>query len=471
MKKITILFTIIVLAISSNLFAQRKTDIDGGKDYPLVTRFEGSVIEFCKEVKWDDYQIPVNFDEGFLEWEEPAKLEGKLFRNQYSVSSDNNPSYVLKVLKSTLEKSGFEIVFAKNNKEMGLKIDAFTGTYYRKLGNTKCGYAYKVTGSDQSYIVAKTKKDGKDIYVSIYISGFSNITLITQTVIEAESFTQKKVIATVFKDSRVGYDDKMGFGEFTVCTSKSPEGKVTTKKVEGYIRHRFCYAPGGRSSLEIVKNYEEAILKNGGKVLVSSKGKGECFDAFMKRGHPDHGLTNYEYLQFGRYANYYFSGKVSLDRVDYYVIVVTSNIEGKLVFTLITIETKPMERGMVSVDNLNNGISTDGHIAVYDIHFETGEYVVMEESIYTLNSIAEYLNANKDKKFFIVGHTDNVGDFSSNMTLSENRAKAIMDELVTKCNVDANQLESYGAASLSPVTSNSTDEGKAKNRRVEIVEQ
>jgi len=57
------------------------------------------------------------------------------------------------------------------------------------------------------------------------------------------------------------------------------------------------------------------------------------------------------------------------------------------------------------------------------------------------------------------------------MTLSENRAKAVMNELTTKYGVNTGQLKAYGVANLSPVTSNSTDKGKARNRRVEIVEQ
>ncbi|RLD84642.1 MAG: cell envelope biogenesis protein OmpA, partial [Bacteroidetes bacterium] len=85
--------------------------------------------------------------------------------------------------------------------------------------------------------------------------------------------------------------------------------------------------------------------------------------------------------------------------------------------------------------------------------------------------IARYIKQHLDKKFFIVGHTDNVGDFDANMTLSENRAKAVTNELVSKYGVDAGQLKSYGVANLVPITSNSTDKGKARNRRVEIVEQ
>ena len=70
-----------------------------------------------------------------------------------------------------------------------------------------------------------------------------------------------------------------------------------------------------------------------------------------------------------------------------------------------------------------------------------------------------------------MGHTDNTGEFSANMNLSEDRAKSVVTELTTKYNVKAEQLTAYGVSSLVPVTSNMTAEGKAKNRRVEIVEQ
>jgi len=103
--------------------------------------------------------------------------------------------------------------------------------------------------------------------------------------------------------------------------------------------------------------------------------------------------------------------------------------------------------------------------------FDTGEATIKSESEPALKNIAEYLKANPDNKFFIVGHTDNVGDFDNNMSLSENRAKAVMDKMVSGYGVDAGQLKAYGVSSLSPVASNLTEEGRAKNRRVEIVEE
>ncbi len=126
---------------------------------------------------------------------------------------------------------------------------------------------------------------------------------------------------------------------------------------------------------------------------------------------------------------------------------------------------------MVTVKNMEEGISKNGHIAVYDIHFDTGKSSIKPESADALKNIADYLNAHKDKKFIIVGHTDNTGDFEANLKLSLERAQSVVNELISKYTVKSEQLKVYGDGQTAPVTSNSTEEGKAKNRRVEIVEQ
>jgi len=88
-----------------------------------------------------------------------------------------------------------------------------------------------------------------------------------------------------------------------------------------------------------------------------------------------------------------------------------------------------------------------------------------------LAEIAKLLQNNNTLKLYVVGHTDNVGTFESNMTLSKARADAVVRELVTKYSIAADRLKAYGVSSLSPVASNKTEDGKAKNKRVELVEQ
>lgn len=450
---------------------QTKKDELDEKDYPLVTRVEGSVIKYHKETKWDEYKLPISFNDNYLNWEAPAKLEGKIIRIQYSISPDNNPAYLLKVYKSSLVKDGFEIIMAKNKSDIAMSSSSFSSKYYSSLGNGRFGYAYKTVGKDHCFIVAKINKDGNDIFVAIYISGFDNTTLITQDIIEAETFEQEKVIATPFRGSTVGYDDKLGYGEFNVCTGKTLEEKAEIKKIEGYIRNRFCSVPAGRSPLEIVRNYEEAITNSGGRVLMAGTSK-ECIDAFMKlNGHPDHGLTNYNYMMFPRGAYHYFCGVTSSEDLDYYVVVVAGKVEQSVFYHLVTIETKAMEMDMVSAENINESMIAEGHIAIYDILFETGKSEINLRSATALKNIAKFLIANPEKKYLIVGHTDNVGDFDANIKLSTDRANAIVNELVEKHSVNKDQLKPTGAGSIAPVATNSTDEGKAKNRRVEIVEQ
>ncbi len=130
-----------------------------------------------------------------------------------------------------------------------------------------------------------------------------------------------------------------------------------------------------------------------------------------------------------------------------------------------------MDKGLVSVKDMETNITQNGHIAIYDIHFDSGKSAVKPESIETLKKIAKYLNAHPDKKYIIVGHTDNTGNFETNLKLSKDRADAVKNELVSKYSVKSEQLKTYGDGQTAPIATNSTDKGKAKNRRVEIVEQ
>ena len=81
------------------------------------------------------------------------------------------------------------------------------------------------------------------------------------------------------------------------------------------------------------------------------------------------------------------------------------------------------------------------------------------------------LKDNSTMQLFVVGHTDNVGGIGSNMTLSKARAESVVRELTTKHGVNATRLAAHGVGSLSPVASNATENGRALNRRVELVPQ
>ena len=103
----------------SNVFAQRTTDVENSKDYPLVSRFKGAIIEFYKEIKWGTYKLPVD-DKGKINFNSPMILKGKVTRIQYSVSPDNNPEYVLHNYIQAFKNAGFTVLLSAANEELGV---------------------------------------------------------------------------------------------------------------------------------------------------------------------------------------------------------------------------------------------------------------------------------------------------------------------------------------------------------------
>ena len=114
-----------------------------------------------------------------------------------------------------------------------------------------------------------------------------------------------------------------------------------------------------------------------------------------------------------------------------------------------------------------DALNKDGSIAL-NILFETGKSTIEEGSLTIVDQIFEMLNSNAEIKISIEGHSDNMGIASDNKKLSQDRAKAVMDALVSK-GIVSSRMSYKGWGQEKPVADNSTDEGKSKNRRVEIV--
>jgi OOP family OmpA-OmpF porin len=131
-----------------------------------------------------------------------------------------------------------------------------------------------------------------------------------------------------------------------------------------------------------------------------------------------------------------------------------------------------MEGGLVTVNaaSLQSDIGRTGHVALYGIFFDTAKADVKPESTPALQEIGKLLQQDLKLKLYIVGHTDSAGELQMNMDLSRRRADAVLKALTTTYGVRPDRLQAYGSGPLSPVASNKDEEGKAKNRRVELVE-
>jgi len=136
------------------------------------------------------------------------------------------------------------------------------------------------------------------------------------------------------------------------------------------------------------------------------------------------------------------------------------------------VEKQLMKQDVVAnADALSGSIKETGRVAVYGIYFDTNKADLKPESDPALAEIVKMLKADAGLKVYVVGHTDNVGQFDHNVKLSQDRAVSVVNALVGKHGIAAARLTPFGAGPVAPVASNKTDEGKAKNRRVELVAQ
>ena len=115
-------------------------------------------------------------------------------------------------------------------------------------------------------------------------------------------------------------------------------------------------------------------------------------------------------------------------------------------------------------------IADTGSVAIYGINFDTASSVLKPDSEPAITEIAKLLTDKPTLKVYIVGHTDMVGDAASNVKLSQARAQSVITALVSKHGIVASRLIPFGTGPYAPVATNLTDEGRAKNRRVELVQ-
>jgi outer membrane protein OmpA-like peptidoglycan-associated protein len=211
--------------------------------------------------------------------------------------------------------------------------------------------------------------------------------------------------------------------------------------VEGHkyvIRYRLDKGAAGPGELKIRRNIQEALKKIGGQVIFD--------DNFNKAS----------------------TIVVQKDEKESWVEVRSFNN----MYLLTIVEKAIMKQEVVAnAEAMAGGIGATGHVAIYGIYFDTGKSEIKPESDAAIAEIAKLLANNGAWKLYVVGHTDNAGSLDSNMKLSKDRADAVVRALTGKHGIAAARLQPHGVASLCPVASNDTDEGKAKNRRVELVKQ
>ncbi len=229
--------------------------------------------------------------------------------------------------------------------------------------------------------------------------------------------------------------------EFDEYAFLTPEGKV---RIEGKKYQVEYYLKDGKtpaSPLQITRNYSNAAVSRGGVVIIS----GGSADS-------DDGRSGITTLTLKNGAK-----ELWLD------IWVWNDGEG---YTITMIEKESMQQ-QVKADILLNELNANGHAPVY-INFDFGKATIPGDQRAMIDEIYNLLAANPGLNLQIEGHTDNIGDAAGNKRLSEQRARSVVNLLVQK-GINSSRLSAAGYGMDKPVADNASEEGRAKNRRVELV--
>lgn len=277
------------------------------------------------------------------------------------------------------------------------------------------------------------------------------------------------------------------FAEYTLPTGPMEKfnfdtGKATFKQqisLEGRLVENVYAVPSGASSAQVFRNFRQLLQSTGYSILYEGKQSelGENFGSYFETVGPgtqlfgyspdearylaatrdDNGAKTYVGIYVIEYADGYdrnfeaIAGQV-LVRLDF---IVAGNLNSQM--------------AVVAANEIERRFQTDGRVDIYGIYFDFNSATLRPESWPALDQIAAYLTAHPERGMTVIGHTDNIGGPDFNLSLSQARSASVVAALVSRYGISPGRLAELGAGLTRPVAPNDTEEGRARNRRVELV--
>lgn len=236
--------------------------------------------------------------------------------------------------------------------------------------------------------------------------------------------------------------------------------------VEGAVTY-INYSMGNTvSALQVFRNYQSALKRSGFKELFVCERP--CIDGNLGAlkqalGARDLYLNGHQDIQY-----------LAAQRGNTYVSLAVDSFgggSGTYAF-LFVIDKGSLDDGRMAITGdspIAKALADSGRIDLYGFYFDTGKAKLQASSDKTLAELAQVLKDNPTLKVQVIGHTDNVGSEASNQPLSQDRARAVTEALSKRQGLSAERLEAFGRGASQPVASNDSEDGRARNRRVEIV--
>lgn len=263
-------------------------------------------------------------------------------------------------------------------------------------------------------------------------------------------------------------------------------GRPALRPLEGRINSRLYIGPKEATPLEIIRNYRHALETAGYQIIYACETARCEKDRAQSRITQLPRKTRWEKVEsIGRNAfdsgnqpgfNYVSARKTGPNGITYVQVALagvkpSNSLSGRTRQFISIVEPATAQLGKVSVtaDAIQRSLQRDGKIALYGVSFDTDKAELRADSDAQLAEMANALKAAPNLKVYIVGHTDNQGDSRANTVLSQKRADAVAGALSSKHGITPTRLAARGVADMAPVSTNTTEDGRAMNRRVEMV--
>ena len=262
-----------------------------------------------------------------------------------------------------------------------------------------------------------------------------------------------------------------------------PPAYAKSLKIDGLVSRYTYLAPAGRSPAELFRNYQLEFRRLELTTLYQ-KGAGEkgWFGPTLDQAAEQDQIG--QILAYNESEEQVLVARTKAAKPTYYYLFVTSYKDGVIpprlqgsvtkersLAELTVIAPEAMEENMTLLNaaEMSKSLADAGKVALYGINFDTDKDTLRPDSEPVLKEIGKLMSGDPGLKIHVVGHSDDQGKPDYNLDLSRRRAEAVMRELTTRYGIAASRLDSFGCGPYAPVASNGSEEGRARNRRVELV--
>ncbi len=297
--------------------------------------------------------------------------------------------------------------------------------------------------------------------------------------------SQDHPILTRFPGSEIKWYDVQAFSPYHIAT-----GPVTGYRkidewtdTQGQLTRIYYELQSTKTHTEVYANYKKALEEAGFVILAdgvftqSSRkpgvGSRKWLGVAYKRNElPPNGIRLLAGTSTSGGTGFIAATKERAAGTVYITIGIAQYKDDIITTMIDVVEVDDVKTDLVSIDAeaIGKGILEYGRVVLDGLFFEHDKAALKATSKPALVEITAFLNTHPDKAFYVVGHTDSTGTYTYNSTLSERRAATVRKALVDDYGIKPGRLEAHGVGPLNPVFSNTSEGGRTKNRRVELVE-